>query len=157
MFVWYVIQYFIQPNDKRAEGAQYVMWAVIGFFVILSMWGIVNILTNTFNLGNNNPSSWSSISNLFPTDGGSGSSGGSGSNNIFNQGSTASYNTSPTSNSSSGFTSGSQSSYGTSAERRAALQTRFTFRKLWEYRNDKLFFGRNGCRKFWIIGEYLQQ
>jgi hypothetical protein len=113
MFVWYVIQYFIQPNDKRAEGAQYVMWAVVGFFVILSMWGLVNILTNTFNLGNNNPSSWSSISNLFPSDGGSSGSNSSGSN-IFNQGGTPSYNSSPSSNYSSGFTSGSQSNYGTS-------------------------------------------
>ncbi|MFA6601455.1 MAG: pilin [Candidatus Paceibacterota bacterium] len=71
IFVWYIIQYYIRPNENRAEAAQYVMWAVLGFFIILSMWGIVNVLINTFNLGTNNPKSWSSIQDLFPTSGGS--------------------------------------------------------------------------------------
>lgn len=73
MFVWYVIKYFILTgNDtKRAEAAQYVMWSLIGFFVILSMWGLVNILISTFNLGvngtsNSNPASWGSLRSIFP-------------------------------------------------------------------------------------------
>jgi len=66
MFVWYVIKYFIQPNDKRSEAGQYVMWSLIGFFVILSIWGLVNILINTFNLGTGSPTTWTSINNLFP-------------------------------------------------------------------------------------------
>jgi hypothetical protein len=66
-FVYYVIKYFIQPNDQRAEAAQYVMWSLIGFFVILSFWGIVNILMGTFNLGGNTaPGQWSSFFNIFP-------------------------------------------------------------------------------------------
>lgn len=32
------------------------MWSIIGFFVILSFWGIVNIVTNTFKLDSNAPS-----------------------------------------------------------------------------------------------------
>jgi hypothetical protein len=67
MFVWYVIKYFIQPSEKaRSEGSQYVMWSVIGFFVIFSMWGIVNILISTFDLGSNSAGSWANMSNLFP-------------------------------------------------------------------------------------------
>jgi hypothetical protein len=66
-FVWYVIQYFIQPSEtSRTEGSKYVMWSVIGFFVIFSIWGLVNILISTFNLGQNAPGSWVSMSNLFP-------------------------------------------------------------------------------------------
>jgi len=70
LFVWYVIQYFIRPADSKGhlEAAQYVLWSVIGFFVILSMWGIVNVLSATF-WGSNAPSNaptWGNIKNLFP-------------------------------------------------------------------------------------------
>jgi len=86
IFVWYVIKYFVLPNEKRSEGANYIMYSLIGFFVILSFWGLVNILQNTFGLNNttNRPQSWASFSNLFPS--GSGSSnplqGTSGANGI---------------------------------------------------------------------------
>ena len=68
MFVYYVVKYFIQPIEvKRSEAAQYVMWSLLGFFVILSMWGLVNILISTFDLGQgSSPGSWTNINNLFP-------------------------------------------------------------------------------------------
>ena len=65
-FVFFVVRYFIVANDKRAEGAQYIMWATIAFFVIFSMWGLVNILISTFNIGTGSPGSWTSLSSLFP-------------------------------------------------------------------------------------------
>lgn len=67
MFVYYIIQFFLRPAEKRAEGAKYLMWSIIGFFVILSFWGLVNILRNTFNLDDNRPSSWNEFFNIFPT------------------------------------------------------------------------------------------
>lgn len=103
MFVFYVIKYFMRPSTDRAEAWNYVIYSIFGFFVVLSFWGIVNILTNTFNLGNNNPSSWSSVANIFPSGGGS-----SGSNNVFNQG-VPSYNSLPANNYYSGYTSGGSS------------------------------------------------
>lgn len=68
VFVYYVFKYFIQPNEDRKQAGAYVMYSVIGFFVILSMWGLVNILQNTFGIGNSGyaHSSWSDISNIFP-------------------------------------------------------------------------------------------
>jgi uncharacterized membrane protein YuzA (DUF378 family) len=68
VFVYYVFKYFIQPNEDRKQAGQYVMYSVIGFFVILSMWGLVNILQNTFGLGNSGygATSWSQIQNIFP-------------------------------------------------------------------------------------------
>jgi hypothetical protein len=66
VFVYYVFQYFIRPRDTFADGAKYVMWSLIGFFIILSMWGLVNILTNTFSLGTDSPGSWGNFTNLFP-------------------------------------------------------------------------------------------
>ncbi len=60
MFVWNVYKYFIAGADdvgKKKEAGLYVMWSIIGFFVILSVWGLVNILMNSFNLDNDQPSS----------------------------------------------------------------------------------------------------
>jgi hypothetical protein len=78
IFVYYVIKYFILPNENRSEAGSYVLYSVIGFFVILSFWGLVNVLQNTFGLQNENnkPASWASFSNLFP----GGSTGGGGGN-----------------------------------------------------------------------------
>ena len=66
-FVYSIVQYFISPgsSEKRKEAGNYVMWSLIGFFVIVSMWGIVNVLSSTFNLGSNAPA-WAEMSNLFP-------------------------------------------------------------------------------------------
>ncbi len=69
MFVFYIVKYFIMPNeggDGRTEAGKYLMWSLIGFFVILSMWGLVNIVTATFNLGPNTPGSWANLKNIFP-------------------------------------------------------------------------------------------
>ena len=64
-FAYYVFKYFIKPNENRDEAAKYVMYSIIGFFVILSVWGLVNILQNTFGLSNT-PTSMNQISNIFP-------------------------------------------------------------------------------------------
>jgi len=68
VFVFYVIKYFIIQSDgptSRQEGRNYILWSVIALFVILSVWGIVNIFLNTFDLGNegNTPTD---IGNIFP-------------------------------------------------------------------------------------------
>lgn len=66
-FVYFVIKYFILPNEDRKQAGSYVMYSVIGFFIILSFWGLVNIVQNTFGLQNESHDSWSSIQNLFPS------------------------------------------------------------------------------------------
>lgn len=69
MFIYYVIKYFIKADSEREKAAPYVMWSLIGFFVILSMWGLVNILQDTFGLRNedNRPAVWQSFTNIFPS------------------------------------------------------------------------------------------
>ena len=49
-FVWGMIQYFLNPNSAkdRASGRQYMVWALIGMFVLFSIAGLVEILRNTF-------------------------------------------------------------------------------------------------------------
>lgn len=81
-FVGNIIRYFIKGNEDHKEAAPYVMWSLIGFFVIISLWGLVNILKNTFFSGDTNQApSWSSFGNLFPSGGGSGASGSQPNNN----------------------------------------------------------------------------
>lgn len=66
-FVWYIVKYFIATGDKanRSEAAMYLLWSIIGFAVIVSMWGLVNVVVNTFNLGTHTPTP-SEINGLFP-------------------------------------------------------------------------------------------
>ncbi len=47
--VWNVVQYFIKPNgdDRKAAGMN-ILWGIVGLFIIVSIWGLVNVLTNTF-------------------------------------------------------------------------------------------------------------
>ncbi len=55
-FVWGVYKYYFVKNDSpdaRAEGGKFVLFALVGFFVILSLWGLVAILRNTFGIGSN--------------------------------------------------------------------------------------------------------
>lgn len=52
-FLWGVYRYFILGADNEAErekGKSFVLWGVIGFVVILSVWGLVAVVLNTFGL-----------------------------------------------------------------------------------------------------------
>lgn len=56
-FIYGVLKYVINASDstKREEGRQFMIWGIIALFVMLSVWGLVNILSNTFNLNNSQP------------------------------------------------------------------------------------------------------
>ena len=62
--VYYVVQYMIKGSaEDKTTAAKNVGWGILGLFIIVSIWGLVNILTNTFsttptnqaipNIGNN--------------------------------------------------------------------------------------------------------
>jgi len=53
MFVWGVVQFFILNADeeaKRAQGKQFMIWGIVALAVMLSVWGLVGILGNTFGI-----------------------------------------------------------------------------------------------------------
>ncbi len=53
VFIWGVFNYFVYGaanQEKRDEGKKFVMWGIIGFFVMLSIWGIINVLGDTFGI-----------------------------------------------------------------------------------------------------------
>ena len=37
-------------ETERAKGHQLILWGIIGFVVMLSLWGLVNVVANTFGL-----------------------------------------------------------------------------------------------------------
>ena len=41
LFVFNVVKYFMMPGADRKEAGNYVMYSVLGFFVILAFWGLV--------------------------------------------------------------------------------------------------------------------
>lgn len=47
--IYSIVRYVIAgDSEKRKEGGQHILWGVVGIFVIFSIWGLVNILRNTF-------------------------------------------------------------------------------------------------------------
>jgi len=58
VFIFGVFQYFIAggaDEEKRSNGQKLIIYGIIGFAVMVSVWGLVNILLGTFNLNSNIP------------------------------------------------------------------------------------------------------
>lgn len=58
VFIWGVFQYFIQgghDEEAKEKGKSLMLYGLIGFFLMVSVWGLVNILIGTFNLNQNVP------------------------------------------------------------------------------------------------------
>ncbi|KKW41881.1 hypothetical protein A3I46_02255 [Candidatus Kaiserbacteria bacterium RIFCSPLOWO2_02_FULL_54_13] len=52
-FVWGVMRYFFVNGGeeaKRAEGRQFVLWGILAMAVLLSVWGLVNMLLSTLGI-----------------------------------------------------------------------------------------------------------
>ena len=52
-FVWGAANYFIfgaANETKREVGRQFILWSIIGFVVIFSVWGLVGLVGSTLNL-----------------------------------------------------------------------------------------------------------
>lgn len=49
-FVFGVIKFFLNPDneEQKKNGKNFMMWGLIALFVIVSIWGIVGILSTTF-------------------------------------------------------------------------------------------------------------
>src|SRR3989344_7891740 len=50
VFLWGMAKFILhaEEEEKREEGKQLMMWGAIGLFVMVSFWGLINILTGTF-------------------------------------------------------------------------------------------------------------
>jgi hypothetical protein len=54
IFVYGVMKYIANGADeaKREEGRKFMLWGIIAFFVMISVWGLVGILRDTFGVHN---------------------------------------------------------------------------------------------------------
>lgn len=53
VFIWGVFQYFIaggHDEEAKEKGKSLMLYGLVGFFLMVSVWGLVNILVGTFNL-----------------------------------------------------------------------------------------------------------
>lgn len=63
-FIWNVFKYVIVENDDDKEKARSSMiWGIIAIAVMVSVWGLVRILTSTFNTTGVSPEN---LNNLIP-------------------------------------------------------------------------------------------
>jgi len=56
VFLWGAFDTFIvgaNNEEVKEKGKNLMLWGLIGFFVMVSIWGLVNILTGTVSFGNN--------------------------------------------------------------------------------------------------------
>jgi hypothetical protein len=64
VFLYGVFKYFILGGDEAENhktGATYVMYGIIGFAIMVSVWGLVNIAVNIFGLDLVGPPSYPTL------------------------------------------------------------------------------------------------
>ncbi|MES3005424.1 MAG: pilin [Patescibacteria group bacterium] len=56
VFLWGILKYvFSASGEGRDEAKGYMIWGIIGLFVMVSVWGLVNILVRSLALDNTAP------------------------------------------------------------------------------------------------------
>jgi hypothetical protein len=52
IFIWGVFQFIRSGDDPsaRAEGAKHILWGLLGFVIMMSAYGIIYIILNTFDI-----------------------------------------------------------------------------------------------------------
>jgi succinate dehydrogenase/fumarate reductase cytochrome b subunit len=57
-FLWNAFRYFILGGDQEAErekARKFALWGLIAFVLLVSIWGIVNLLVSGFGINNGGP------------------------------------------------------------------------------------------------------
>lgn len=56
VFLWGVLKYVLASSDAgKTEGRVFMLWGIIALFVMVSVWGLVNILRESLDLTNTTP------------------------------------------------------------------------------------------------------
>ncbi len=56
VFLWGVFKFVIANDaEKRKEARGYMVWGIVSLFVMVAVWGLVNVLVRTFQLDVNAP------------------------------------------------------------------------------------------------------
>ena len=66
-FVWGVVQYVIGDSEEaKKKGRDRMIFGIIGFVVIVGLWGIVYLVSNTFGIGGYSAPSSAQFQGLLP-------------------------------------------------------------------------------------------
>lgn len=54
-FFWGLAQYILNAGneDKKKEGRAIMIWGILALFIMVSVWGIINVIRDTFDIDNN--------------------------------------------------------------------------------------------------------
>ena len=57
LFVWGLVQflYHLEDGSGREKGKQHMLWGIVGMLVMVSVYGIISFIDNTFDLNLANP------------------------------------------------------------------------------------------------------
>jgi hypothetical protein len=67
-FVYAIFMYVVAVNDeKKAAAKDKIIYGIVGLFIMISVWGLVNILVNTFGLNNKAAPASTTIKSQLPT------------------------------------------------------------------------------------------
>lgn len=52
VFLWGVVTYIMSAGDeeKRKEARQFIIWGLVGFAIIVGIWGLINIAVNALGI-----------------------------------------------------------------------------------------------------------
>lgn len=54
MFLFGVFRFIVSESDtEKQSGKEFILWGLVGLFVIVSVWGLVYILQSTFHISGN--------------------------------------------------------------------------------------------------------
>lgn len=53
LFTWGLVMFLarLDSPEERKKGVQHMIWGVVGIFIMATVFGIISIITDTFNLG----------------------------------------------------------------------------------------------------------
>lgn len=53
VFLWGVANYIMNAGDeeKRKESRQFIIWGLVGFVIMIGIWGLINVFVDAFGLG----------------------------------------------------------------------------------------------------------
>ncbi|MEK7607362.1 MAG: hypothetical protein AAB484_00315 [Patescibacteria group bacterium] len=55
-FIWGIFMYVVAIDDEKKKAAKdKIIYGIVGLFIMISVWGLVNILVRTFGLSNTGP------------------------------------------------------------------------------------------------------
>lgn len=54
-FFWGLAQYILNAGneEKKKQGRDIMIWGILALFIMVSVWGIINVVRETFDINNN--------------------------------------------------------------------------------------------------------